>query len=356
MADPEQHPRYGVGGARLVLGVLVVPAALLGGVIAWAASVQARLPVPMATHWTFDGTTNGTMSLSQLLVVVLPLALITWALGAVAVVFGRDRRVRFRAERAAMAWCCAVTAFVAATLALTVGVNLDQPSAASAHLPAVAIVVVLLVAAFFGVLGWALAGAPPEVAAVAVAAPVALDATVPGAPTEVGPGSVAERILAVPEVALGPGQRPVWHRHLTSTWLLALTVVSLVAAAFIAVFAWLPGLVLALCALCTAPLASITVVVDRNGLDVRFGPLGWPRKHLPLAAIAAVSAEDIDPMRWGGWGYRILPGRSAVVLRSGPAVVVDLVGGKRFCVTIDDPEPGVALLRAYLVGSRPAEP
>ena len=132
-----------------------------------------------------------------------------------------------------------------------------------------------------------------------------------------------------------------------------LTLVSLVAAAFVAVFAWVPGLILALCAVCTAPLASITVVVDRAGLDVRFGPLGWPRKHIPLAAIAAVSAEDIDPLRWGGWGYRVMPGRSAVVLRSGPAIVVDLVGGKRFCVTIDDPEPGVGLLRGYLAAADP---
>ncbi len=93
MADPE-HPRYGVGPARLVLGVAVVPAALLGGVLAWSWAVQGRLPKPMATHWTFDGTTNGTMSLAQLLTLVVPLALITWALGGVAVLFGRDRRVR----------------------------------------------------------------------------------------------------------------------------------------------------------------------------------------------------------------------------------------------------------------------
>lgn len=89
---------------------------------------------------------------------------------------------------------------------------------------------------------------------------------------------------------------------------------------------------------------------------MRFGPLGWPRKHVALTAIAAVSAEDIDPLRWGGWGYRIMPGRSAVVLRGGPALVIDLVDGRRFCVTIDDPEPGAGLLRAYVVASRPAGP
>jgi hypothetical protein len=45
----------------------------------------------------------------------------------------------------------------------------------------------------------------------------------------------------------------------------------------------------------------------------------------------------------------VLPGRSAVVLHSGPAIVLELADGRRFAVTVDDPETPVALLDALRV-------
>ena len=42
----------------------------------------------------------------------------------------------------------------------------------------------------------------------------------------------------------------------------------------------------------------------------------------------------------------MLPGRSALVLRGGPGMVVDLVDGRRFAVTLDDPAEPVAILNA----------
>ena len=59
-------------------------------------------------------------------------------------------------------------------------------------------------------------------------------------------------------------------------------------------------------------------------------------------------------MDWGGWGYRIMPDRSAVVLRSGPGLVVTSTSGKQFAITIDDPEEPAALLQALAAraGSR----
>jgi hypothetical protein len=44
-----------------------------------------------------------------------------------------------------------------------------------------------------------------------------------------------------------------------------------------------------------------------------------------------------------------MPGRSALVLRSGPAVVLELADGRRFAVTVDDPQAPVALLDALRV-------
>lgn len=44
-----------------------------------------------------------------------------------------------------------------------------------------------------------------------------------------------------------------------------------------------------------------------------------------------------------------MPGRSAFVLRSRPAIVVDLDDGRRFAVTVDDPQPAVDLLQPLRV-------
>jgi hypothetical protein len=47
-----------------------------------------------------------------------------------------------------------------------------------------------------------------------------------------------------------------------------------------------------------------------------------------------------------------MPGRSALVLRSGPAVVLTLSDGRRFAVTVDDPQTPAALLDAFRARAR----
>ena len=69
---------------------------------------------------------------------------------------------------------------------------------------------------------------------------------------------------------------------------------------------------------------------------------GEPR----LVRIAGVEVAEIDPLEWGGWGYRVTPGRSALVLRRGPGLVIHQSDGRRFAVTLDDPRTPAALLTA----------
>ena len=66
-----------------------------------------------------------------------------------------------------------------------------------------------------------------------------------------------------------------------------------------------------------------------------------------VAVVAATAtAEPIHPAAWGGWGYHVLPGRSALVLRAGPGLVLTLRDGRRFAVTVDDPQTPAAPLTA----------
>jgi hypothetical protein len=104
-----------------------------------------------------------------------------------------------------------------------------------------------------------------------------------------------------------------------------------------------------LLALPVGALSWVQVTVDERGLRIGIGPWGWTVKKVPLVAIAEAAAESIAAVDWGGWGYRILPGRSALVLRSGPAIVLQLADGRRFAVTVDGPQVAVALLQAVRV-------
>src|SRR5688500_10265226 len=69
--------------------------------------------------------------------------------------------------------------------------------------------------------------------------------------------------------------------------------------------------------------STIRVVVNRTAFEVGFGPWGWPRRRIPLGDIVEAHVEKLSPLYWGfGFGYRVVPGRSRVVLWPGPGVVV----------------------------------
>lgn len=104
-------------------------------------------------------------------------------------------------------------------------------------------------------------------------------------------------------------------------------VVSLVGAAFI-----------------TSAVSTVRVVANADGLHVGFGPWGWPARHVGRGRIASVRVEDANVLHFGGWGYRIRGRDSRVIVRSGPTLVVDLVGGGSFGVTIPDAEAFASVL------------
>jgi len=87
----------------------------------------------------------------------------------------------------------------------------------------------------------------------------------------------------------------------------------------------------------------VYVVVNEHGLQVRLGG-GLPAKKISLDQIKTAEAIDLEPSQWAGWGYRVVPGGSAVVLRRGDAIQINMVNGRRFAVTVDDAATGAALL------------
>ena len=77
---------------------------------------------------------------------------------------------------------------------------------------------------------------------------------------------------------------------------------------------------------------------------------------LVWAAVTATSvvgahAIELDAIAHGGWGYRgsrKLFGKASIVVRSGPAVQLDLRGGHQLFITVDDAATAARLLNGLL--------
>jgi hypothetical protein len=100
----------------------------------------------------------------------------------------------------------------------------------------------------------------------------------------------------------------------------------------------------------TLAFVHVSVRVDGECLEVRCGHIGVPRRRIPLSQVADVDfAPCVTPHQWGGWGYRWRPEKgTAVVVRRGEAVVLRLLDGHTFTITVDHAETAVRVIRARL--------
>jgi hypothetical protein len=100
----------------------------------------------------------------------------------------------------------------------------------------------------------------------------------------------------------------------------------------------------------TLAFVHVALKVDRESLEVRCGHMGVPRRRILLAHVAGAEFEPlVNPRHWGGWGYRWRPEKgTAVVVRRGEGVVLQLWDGHTFTVTVDDAEVAVRVIRDRL--------
>lgn len=218
----------------------------------------------------------------------------------------------------------------------------------------------------YGLTAWAthLAGDPAQVhvlwalAAIVVAlgfgvvAYVVHGRTVPQ--REVLVEQIPERSRVVPTPAGGP---TAWSADSGSALLTGMSVFVAVAFAvcvvalvvggssWAAVAVALPGAALFLLALAWS---AITVVVDEQGLRVRSRRVPVTVLTVRPGQVLGVEVLDLDPMKWGGYGLRGTPGRTAYIVTGGDGLVVHRANGTRLALEITEGEPregAAALLR-----------
>ena len=324
---------------RRALAAALFAIAPVAAVVVWLA-VRSDLPHPMATHWKLNGEPNGFEAPGSFAALMITVS------AALALVGGSMVTVDTFRPRGPLAGVFAWTSWVFA--GGLVDALLSAHGAADAHsvhsgwTHSVPVVGVSLVV---GLVVWWL--------------------------TPLRQSSIGAETLSAPSFELAPGERAVWVGSTSSVAMLrigavvtAVGTVALVAVALLNAFGamssatptdssvLLTAAVLVLVGLAALWCHSVTVRVDATGVTARLSGTPWPRFRFRMSEIEAARAENIQPMQWGGWGYR-LGGRrgSAIVIRKGPGIVLARRGRSDFAITVDDAESAAELVNA-LVSAR----
>jgi hypothetical protein len=120
--------------------------------------------------------------------------------------------------------------------------------------------------------------------------------------------------------------------HARSSVFVMLGIATLLPAALLTIAVpWLAALLAALALLAAASLIA-RLRVDRSGL--RVFAAGFVRiMDVPAAAIDAATPREVRAGDYGGWGYRHHGTSTALLVSSGPAVVVDRSDGRTLTVS-----------------------
>ena len=107
-----------------------------------------------------------------------------------------------------------------------------------------------------------------------------------------------------------------------------------------------PALLVAVALLSLKVEVCVVALADGRALQVRYG-FGLVKQTFRAPTIVSVNARTYSMMQMGGWGYRgslRLLKYAAVVTRGGEALELQLVKGRRFVVSVDQPERFVEAL------------
>lgn len=313
---------------RVWLAALVLALPPIAIAATWAAFAP-RLPDTVATHWSDAGVADGTSATVPTAVALL--AITTAMLGTGLVLAAIRMPAGTRAMLLSM--LAAVSGMLAAAWVVSAASTVEAGAAREAVLGGW--LVLLLGSVVLLLVPWLIH------------------------PRDEGIRRQDERALP-----LAPAHADSWRGEASSRPFLVVGAVlvgcSLVLAAVLPVSPgpWVPilaAVVLIAAAAVVIALARIRVHVDGEGLRVRGVLVMVPLRTIPLERIRAVEAVVVEPIDWGGWGYRAVPGRTAIVLRRGPGIVVTTREGSRFAVTVDDAQEGASTLAGLVARVRSGE-
>lgn len=152
----------------------------------------------------------------------------------------------------------------------------------------------------------------------------------------------------------GPGRE--WRNRVTAPWMLisgGLCAVTFLVLTALSSDRWLVFLAALAGSVALLGVGAVEVTVNSRQVMVRSIAIPPLRRRIPLTRITGASSKRARPMQLGGWGYRWLPRRTAVSLRAGDAVWLQLENGREFVITVDDAARAAQTVNDNLARGRP---
>lgn len=322
MSPASERPTNPFSQRRLV-AVAVLPALVVIAALAYLLMVQDRLPADVATHWDASGQADGFTSRGTL---PWMMAGLTAAVGAATALLALRPQTPVMLHHVLIGLPMGLVTFIVAlVLATTIG-QLDGGSQQTIPVWIIPAAIALSIAA--GALAALIGGQPDE------------------PPTTFDPAPAhAERI------PLAPGETAVWAGRTPVSWtILAFMAAAMTLNTVVAVIlgAWWLPLLACVAAVVVVGTSSFAVTTGPAGVRVA-GIFGFPKVHVPLGQITSAEAGTAKATQFGGWGLRVrLNGDSAVLTRSGPALVIERTDGAKFHVSLDEPSQPASVVSALL--------
>ncbi len=151
----------------------------------------------------------------------------------------------------------------------------------------------------------------------------------------------------LPRAELPDGEPPRWSHVSYSGFFLTCIGVLLVVGALLYRYVLLGAVLAWVMAALTLVLVRLRFTVDERGLSLQAWGRG-PSGTVPWHRIVEAQAVLIRPLQWGGWGFRVIPGRAGIVTRKGPGLVLTLTDGRRLGVTLEEPVLPAGLVNTHL--------
>lgn len=309
---------------RVALATLGLPAVVAAAALTVRTAWSDRLPDNVATHWGPSGAPDSASGLDSLTLWTTVLTL------TLAVVFTVTAFLLLRSGRGAhrplIGLAAALAAAPSAGMFGPLITTVDRESwreASSAWWPVAGL---LGVCALVGVLAWAIA---PDV-----------------------PPTKTRSAAGTESVGLASGERAVWIGGTTNLPLAAFcafgpaAVLAMISLLSSASAAWgVVALTTAVGVLAALGVSRVQVTVDSDGVAIRMGVLGYPRRTVPLSDITSATTESLTLLGAGGLGVRTnTSGDVYYKCRGGAALALTLNSNRRVIATVDHPDQAAGLV------------
>lgn len=308
----------------LTIFSLWIPAAVV--LITWLLW-QNRLPNELPTHWSGNGPADASTPAQTFWITILAVTVVAAIAGSIIVL----TRITGRwTQRAVAATTGAVAAFAASMWIGSSAPALDVADPLTVHLGAW--ILLTLFSPLYGLIQLALLppGEQPQV------------------------NDLHTEMIA--PLKAKPGQTIAWRTTTTSRMFIIITIMMAALTIGIGLLAFTQAegavmivtlIIMILSTLLCALFCRFQITADRRGLRVISVLLGLPIKRIRPDEIKTIEVAIIDPMQWGGWGYRVIPGASALVLKAGPGLIITKTNEKQFAITLDHPQKAASVLLHY---------